>query len=89
MKVRVLPKTQRARNRVSEHGKVMELVKRGQYQGQDACLLLSIRDTLCGEKWMGWLTTDEADVEDIELEEDPTPIYPWGNSPPRGHYVGD
>lgn len=60
MNVTIHPKTSRAKNRVREHGATMELVRRGHFQGEPGVLVRSLGTTWRGEKWLGWLTHDEA-----------------------------
>jgi hypothetical protein len=66
-KVKIIPKTQRAHNRVAEHGEVMSIRMEGTFNGQTAILVESPKETWgsAGRKsnWMGWFTTDEADWE--------------------------
>jgi len=65
MKVTITPKSQRAKNRVAEHGAVMKLEEEGSWEGQTAIRVRSIKETWGSagrkQKWVGWLTVDEAD----------------------------
>jgi len=65
-KVRILPKTQRAKNRVHEHGEVMILKNTNPNGGS---YVESLRNTWQGEKWAGWFKKEEADIIEIEEKE--------------------
>lgn len=61
-KVRILPKSQRAKNRVHEHGDIMllkELIPQAKF------LVESLEDTWHGSRWSGWFTFKEADYEEV------------------------
>ena len=61
--VEIFPITSRAKNRVSEHGKVMRLLEEDFFNGQTAILVQSIRETWNRKNyshWMGWFTESEA-----------------------------
>ncbi len=65
MHIRIIPKTQRAKNRVREHGEIMEAeIANSMFQGKPAHLLKSIKE---GDDWWGWLTEDEADFEIVHF----------------------
>jgi len=65
MNVKIIPKVQRAKNRVNEHGEVMKLHNESKFQGQPAILVESLGDTWRGEKWKGWFTADEIEFEKL------------------------
>lgn len=69
--IRVIPKSQRAENRINEHGEVMRLLKVAPFHGEEAVLVESLSNTWGGQKskWLGWFTISEADVDDIEMTE--------------------
>ena len=54
--VKIIPITQRAKNRVKEHGSEMTLLK----DLQTKFLVRSLGPTSQGERWIGWFTTQEA-----------------------------
>jgi hypothetical protein len=64
--VKVIPKSQRAKNRVIEHGEQMELL----VDSQDSFMVRSLEDTwkyregVFG-KWVGTLSKEEAEWEEI------------------------
>ena len=59
--VKIIPITQRAKNRVREHGDLMELVKIGQFNGQPAILAKAFdADPITNSCWLGWFQDDEA-----------------------------
>ena len=64
--VKIIPLCKRARNRVQEHGEVMELVKRGTFAGDKAVLVRSLRCVSHGTGWWGWFTENEAKTEPSE-----------------------
>lgn len=51
----LIPTSQRAKNRINEHGPEMLLLK----EEDDKFLVQSLEDTFKGEKWMGWFTKEE------------------------------
>lgn len=59
-KVRIIPKSQRAQNRINEHGEIMILLIPGQ-----KFLVESVGNTWQGSRWLGWFTNDEAEFERI------------------------
>lgn len=64
--VKILPKSQRAKNRVNEHGDQMELI----FDRKEAFLVESINYTWRNsndefERWKGWFTKEEAAWENI------------------------
>jgi hypothetical protein len=68
MNVRILPKSQRAKNRVREHGEVMSLHSEDLRNGRKHILVESVNDTWnLNDKvkthWMGWFDESEADWE--------------------------
>jgi len=64
MRVTIMPKSKRAHERIRVHGPVMTLVKQDQFKGEPAILVESLKPTASkGRKWLGWLTTTEADWE--------------------------
>jgi hypothetical protein len=58
MNIEIEPKSQRARNRVIEHGKVMELVQN--YGNKVLVRSLECTWNSCSQKWLGWFTNEEA-----------------------------
>lgn len=61
MKVRIIPITQRAKNRVAEHGEVFKLVMDKHFNGKPGVLCSSLSGT-----WLGWFDEDEATWEIVE-----------------------
>lgn len=70
--VEITPKSQRARNRVNEHGNIMLVLQEGQYEGTRAVLLESLNRTWgkgdFKSPWVGWITEKEADWNETECE---------------------
>lgn len=67
MKVRITPKSQRAKNRVREHGEVMQLIR----EENGKTLFHSLNDTwrLSKDKmmpWGGWFSLEDASWEPIK-----------------------
>jgi hypothetical protein len=63
MKVRVIPKSKRAEERVKAHGQVMLLE---QIKG-DKFLVKSLNKTWRGEEWLGWFDTNtEASFKEVK-----------------------
>jgi hypothetical protein len=66
-KIRIIPKTTRAKNRVREHGEIMFLVREDFFRGEMAILVESLEETWQGttppSKWGGWFKNSEADFE--------------------------
>lgn len=69
MKVKIIPKCHRAKNRIHEHGEIMELLHYNKYDKKS--LVKSLDKTFNGlvgkEHWLGWFHNDE--VELIELKD--------------------
>ena len=66
MFIKIIPKSQRAKNRVKEHGEVMQKMPdatNSSFRGEKAHLLHSLKE---GDDWFGWITISEADFEEIE-----------------------
>jgi len=66
--VKILPKSQRATNRVHEHGEVMQFIRRDTIDGHKAILVKSLDKTWTlkpgiKEVWGGWFKDTEADFE--------------------------
>jgi hypothetical protein len=61
-KVKILPKSQRAKNRVREHGEVM-LLRR--LHPNDRFLVESLGNTWNGTTWAGWFRFEEASYEEV------------------------
>ena len=59
-RVRIIPKSRRAKNRVREHGEEF-LADLSKCNYPDSILLLSLGNTWRGEQWLGWLSSQEAD----------------------------
>ena len=55
MLVEIIPKKQRAKNRIKEHGKAMRLLQIAPFNGVPAILVQSL-----DFEWSGWFTQDEA-----------------------------
>lgn len=62
MKVKIKPLTKRAKDRVQQHGEIMRFVRRG----ATGVLVESLNNTWRGEKWLGWFSAEEAQIEEIE-----------------------
>ena len=65
-KVKIIPIAQRAKNRVREHGEVMELLTEATYQSQRAILVKSLGLTWRNQRWLGWIDREEADWEVLD-----------------------
>ena len=65
--VKITPKSNRAKNRVTEHGEVMVLEEEGSFDGQKAIRVRSVKETWGSvgrrQTWSGWFTVDEANWE--------------------------
>ena len=66
VKVKIHPKTKRAKNRVREHGDVMTFIKANP---DGSVLVESLGNTCQGEKYWGWFKKEEADICEIEVGE--------------------
>lgn len=68
MKVKVIPKCQRVKNRIHEHGDVMELLHYNKYDKKS--LVKSLNRTFNGltdkEYWLGWFHDDEAELQELK-----------------------
>ena len=63
-RAKIIPKTQRAKNRVNEHGEVMKVLREGNpqcFNGQRAIFCES--EDSC--RWQGWFNFDEVDIEKL------------------------
>lgn len=58
----IIPKSQRARNRVHEHGKIMKILE----VRDDRFLVESLNDTHYYSRWEGWFVNEEASYERIK-----------------------
>ncbi len=60
-RIKILPKSQRAKNRIREHGEIMEFIR----EQPGKFFVHSLENTYGDDRWWGWFTTDEAsyDVE--------------------------
>ena len=69
MKVKIIPKCRRAKNRINEHGDIMHVVQKGVHEGIPAILVESLEKTWGGDDykqvWIGWITTKEADWKEV------------------------
>jgi len=70
MKFKIIPKCQRAKNRVNEHGEVMKMVR----EENGKALFESLNETFRLNAdhmilWGGWFTTEEASWELVEADE--------------------
>jgi hypothetical protein len=64
MKVKIIPKSQRAKNRVREHGEEMDLLDD---QGEKFLVESLDHDYCCGQSWKGWFVKDsEATYEVVK-----------------------
>ena len=57
MEITILPKSQRAKNRIKEHGSKMILIK----ELKNKILVQSIEKTWRNQFWLGWFDNEEAD----------------------------
>lgn len=62
--VKIIPKSQRAKSRVKEHGKEMELL----VDNGDKFMVRSLENTFTHKndvmgKWLGWFTKEEAEYD--------------------------
>ena len=64
VRVKIIPKSNRVKNRVKEHGDIMLLNEINTLNGTNAILVKSIKETwgTAGrrEQWFGWITENEA-----------------------------
>jgi hypothetical protein len=64
MRIRVIPKSKRAKERTRQHGTVMDVVKLGVFRGLPAVLCRSVFRTFKHGSnmthWEGWFREDEA-----------------------------
>lgn len=63
MKVQIIPRSKRAKDRISAHGKIMEFIRQ---EPNGRFLVESLGDTWCGEKWSGWFYLEEATFKPLE-----------------------
>jgi hypothetical protein len=68
MNAKIIPTSKRAKERVKQHGEVMELLRAGgSFNGEPAILVQSLENTFPNggspQKWTGWLTEKEAKWE--------------------------
>jgi len=66
MLIKIIPKSQRAKNRVREHGEIMEKIPdatNSTFRGEKAHLLKSIKEN---DEWVGWITYEEASFEVVK-----------------------
>ena len=62
-KIKIVPTSRRAKDRVRQHGDEMELVKKGKFRGQLAIFVRSLGPTWSGNQhWQGWFTDDEIEM---------------------------
>jgi hypothetical protein len=65
---RVIPKSRRAKNRVREHGELMEIVREMDSvsccQGKKGTLVRALNTPEGKEPWMGWFCVDEAEIHE-------------------------
>lgn len=67
--IEIRPKSQRARNRIAEHGKFMKVISESIFLGFPAILVESLEKTWKNkpksqpEKWKGWFTDQEINYE--------------------------
>jgi len=67
MFVKIKPISTRAKNRVREHGSVMQVEDaKSTFNGKPALLLKSIKE---GDDWLGWLTHEEAEFKLVNFTE--------------------
>jgi len=64
MFIKIKPKTQRAKNRVREHGDIMLAT----VIEPDKICVTSLGETWHGETWSGWFTKLEADWEELKSD---------------------
>lgn len=66
-RARIIPKSQRAKNRVNEHGEVMKVLRQDKpqcFNGLDAIFVES-EDS---KRWQGWFSVEDADYEKLPNE---------------------
>jgi hypothetical protein len=72
MKVRILAKRKRAKERVRSHGEIMELVDpmilglTGGNEGSGRFLVRSLGKSWRGENWLGWFDLNEATFQRMD-----------------------
>ena len=70
MKIKLFPKTHKAKNRINEHGDIMELLHKNPYD--KTILVKSLNHTFNGltgkEHWMGWFHEDDVNYEVLDGE---------------------
>lgn len=66
-RIKIIPTSQRAKNRVAEHGEVMLLEHEETFDGEKAIFVRSVHETwgTAGRKenWCGWFTETECKWE--------------------------
>ena len=62
MRIEIVPKSKRAKDRIAQHGRIMEL--REQEEGK--FLVESLEATWSGMKWVGWFTEQEATFRKLD-----------------------
>jgi len=72
-KVKLIPKSKRAKDRINSHGKIMTLKESGLFRGRDHFFVESLEKTFrtskdTKETWSGWFKLSEATFE-IQNEE--------------------
>ena len=63
-RVKIIPTSKRAKDRVNSHGEIMELIRVGTYNNIPAILVRSLDKTSFGHaEWLGWFTLNEMNYE--------------------------
>ena len=62
MKIQITPITQRAKNRVHEHGSIFKLLRT---QENGTILVEYLEKTWHGQLWLGWFTKNEMTFEEV------------------------
>jgi len=70
MKVVLTPKTQRAKNRIKEHGNIMTLIRLANRDGKNSLLVESLEETWSlkpgvRQHWMGWFDFSEVEWREV------------------------
>ena len=70
VKVIITPLTQRAKNDIKNHGKIMWMLRQEPFQGEPAILVESLEETCAFKKdqkttWLGWFTEEECNFKEV------------------------
>jgi hypothetical protein len=57
--IKIIPKNQRAKNRINEHGDIMIIIDKKIINGNLSILCKSLNKTFHNDFWLGWFTENE------------------------------